>query len=64
MARSKKKSSASVKRKDKKKTVDCHVQYCAAIDCQNSQSKNPGLTFFYFPKPEKKLHLAQSQINR
>jgi hypothetical protein len=47
-----------------KTTIDCHVKYCGAIDCHNSRSKNPELTFFGFPKPGKTRKNAEEQLQR
>ena len=27
-----------------------HTQFCSAINCKHSRDKNPGLSFFRFPK--------------
>ena len=37
----------------REKKMSCHVQYCAAINCHNTRVKNPNLSMFTFPNPEK-----------
>ena len=34
--------------------IQCHSQYCAAVNCRNSRDKEPVLSFHYFPKCGKK----------
>ena len=34
--------------------IQCHSQYCAAVNGRNSRDKEPGLSFHYFPKCGKK----------
>ncbi|ELU06959.1 hypothetical protein CAPTEDRAFT_203527 [Capitella teleta] len=36
-------------KKRKEKSVNCHVEYCSGIKCDNSRDKTPDLSFFRFP---------------
>lgn len=45
-----------------KRKINNKVTYCGAINCSNSRSKNPELTFYTFPKPGKGGENAEEQL--
>ncbi|ELT89846.1 hypothetical protein CAPTEDRAFT_200533 [Capitella teleta] len=61
-----KKPKRAVKKPKKRKqmSVNCHVEYCSAIKCDNSRDKTPDLSFFRFPNPGKTGNNAGSQLAR